>query len=106
MIIMTLRLTVPPERTADVVQVIRSMVGPISVVPGCKHFNLYSDTSNDDALMLVQEWEFEEALEEHIRSDEFRKILAVMELASYAPEITFNAVSNRKGFELVETLRS
>jgi len=105
-VIMTLRLTVPPEKTAEAIEIIKSMAGPISAEPDCKHVSLYSDINNDDALMLVEEWGSRKALHEHIQSDDFRIILEVMELSSRAPEICFNTVSERAGFELVEDLRS
>ena len=105
MIILMLRLSFPPERTADAITTVNSMIGQISVEPGCKHFRVYSDTNNDDAIMLMEEWESMEALEQHIRSKDFRKILEVMELASRAPEISINTVSNSAGFELIKKLR-
>jgi quinol monooxygenase YgiN len=55
--------------------------------------------------MLMVEWESQEALEQHIQSDEFRKILEVMELAGRTPEIRFCTISDSAGFELVEALR-
>ncbi len=106
MVIMTLRLTVRPEKKTDAISIINAMAGPILVEPRCKHFCLYSDVNNDDTLMLVQEWVSQEALEEHIRSDEFNKILVVIELATRAPEIRFNTVSDIAGFELIENLRT
>ena len=35
---------------------------PICVEPGCNYFSLYNDINNDNALMLVGEWESQEAL--------------------------------------------
>ena len=108
MIIMTLRFTVPPEKIADVIAIINSIKEPICVEPGCNHFSLYNDISNindDSALMLVGEWESQGALEEVIHMEDFSKILVVIELASRAPEISFNTVSDRVGFELIKKLR-
>jgi quinol monooxygenase YgiN len=82
------------------------MAGPILAEPTCKHFCLYSDVNNDDTFMLVEEWVSQEALEEHIRSDESHRILIVIELASHAPEISFKTVSDIAGFELIESLRT
>ncbi|MBE9486287.1 MAG: antibiotic biosynthesis monooxygenase [Chloroflexi bacterium] len=62
MIIMTLRFTVPPEKIADVIAISNSIKEPICVEPGCNHFSLYNDINNDNALMLVGEWESQEAL--------------------------------------------
>ena len=106
MVIMTLRLTVPPEKTVEAIEIIKSMTGPISAEPDCKQVSLYSDINNDDALMLVEEWGSQKALQEHIRSDDFRIVLEVMELSVRAPEICFNTISERAGFDLVERMRS
>ena len=54
---------------------------------------------------FVQKWESQEALDEYIRSDAYRKILAVMELASEQPEIKFITASHKAGMELIEDLR-
>ena len=105
MIIMILRLTVPTEKAPEAVAMINSMVGPISVEPGCKDFGLYSDVKDADSLMLVEGWECQETLEKHIQSDEFRKILELMEMACRAPEISFYTVLERAGLELIKEVR-
>lgn len=105
MIIMTLRFTVPPEKIADVIAIINSIKEPICVEPGCNHFSLYNDINNDNALMLVGEWESQETLEEVINMEDFSRIFVVLELASRTPEISFDTVSDRVGFELIEKLK-
>jgi len=54
---------------------------------------------------LTEQWESEEALHEHIRSDLYRHLLAAMELSKQPPEVMFHYFSETKGFELVEELR-
>ena len=105
MIIVTLQLKVNPEKRWDIVKTIHTIIGPTAVQPGCVHCSLYSNTGNDDELILLQKWESKEALEKHIRSDNFRKILATMEESSEPPELSFDTVSFRAGLDLVEKLR-
>ncbi len=105
MIIMTLRFTVPPDKIADVIAIINSIREPICADPGCSHLSLYNDINNDNALLLVGEWESQQALEEVIHMEDFSKILVAIELASRTPEISFNTVSDRVGFDLIEKLR-
>ncbi len=105
MIIMTLHLTVPPEKVSNAVAVINSIAGPTCVEPGCNQFTLYSNINDDENLMLMVVWESQEVLEGFIKSDDFRKIVEIMELASQAPEISFYTISDISGFELVEALR-
>jgi len=101
MIIVTLRLKVVPEKRWAVIKTVHTIIGPTTVQPGCSHCSLYSNTSNDDELILLEKWESKEALEIHLRSDEFRKIISVMETASEPPEIHFNTVASVEGIELL-----
>jgi quinol monooxygenase YgiN len=56
--------------------------------------------------VLFERWETGEALEEHLRSDSCRRVLAAVELAGSRPEIRFEHVSASEGIELVERLRN
>ena len=104
MIVASLLLKVAAAKRADVISLFDSFIDPVSVQPGCLSVNLYSNTNNDD-LLLIEEWDSHMNLERHIRSDNFRKILAVIDMADERPEITFRAVSSTEGLELVEKLR-
>ena len=104
MIIVTLQLKVVPEKRWDVLKTIHTIIGPTTVRPGCLHCSLYSNTSNDDELILLEKWDSQEALDRHIRSDEFRKIIAAIETAKEPPEISFNTVSSIEQMDLVEKI--
>ena len=105
MVIATLRMSVPPEKQDDVLRALRSVMGPTRAQLKCVSCQLYRDADDSDLLALVQEWESQEALDEHIRSDDYRRVLAVMELASERPEIKFITASHTAGMELIEQLR-
>ena len=103
--IMTLTATFPPEEKADVIRVLDSIIGPTMAQPGCLFCRLYSNVNNDDDLFLLEKWDSRETLEKHIRSDDFRRILAVMEMANEKPEMSFDTISKKEGLELVEIIR-
>ena len=105
MITLILSLNVSPTDRKNAVNIFNAVAGSTSVKPGCKRIRLYSDVNNDDDLILIEEWNSMSELERHIGSDEFRKIMAIMDMAIYPPEISFNTVSSVKGFELVEKIR-
>lgn len=105
MFTMVLHFQVSPEKTADVISIINSISGPMAIESSCIHFDLYSNVNNDDRLLLIEAWDSEEALEDHIRSDDFSKILAIMEMSVQPPEISFNTVSKSAGIEFIEKLR-
>ena len=106
MIIFTLHLEVAPNERLNVLKTIHTIIGPTAVRKGCLHCGLYSNSQNDDELILVEKWTSQQYLEKHIRSDEFRKILTVMEAAKKKPDINFITVESKAGLELVEKIRS
>jgi quinol monooxygenase YgiN len=105
MLIVTLRLSVPLPMSSQVVDLFESYRGPVSVRAGCGSVQLYSHFTNRGEFMLIEEWGSPEALHNHIRSEDFRKVLALMDLAVEAPQLRFHRVSSRKGFDLVRELR-
>lgn len=56
-------------------------------------------------LMFEAMWRSEEDLNHHLRSDEYRKVLLVMEMALKQPEIRFDTISSSRGIETVERAR-
>ena len=85
-----------------ILETIRSMIGPTSAQPGCLHCDFFGSTQNDNKLILLEKWESHEYLEQHIKSDEFRKVLAAMDAACEPPTINFYEIESAAGLELVE----
>src|SRR3954463_2295647 len=56
-------------------------------------------------ILYAEQWKSEEAICEHIRSSLYRRVLAVIELSTQAPEVSFYFVSHIKGMELIHALR-
>jgi quinol monooxygenase YgiN len=106
MIISTLSIKVPSSKKKEIINTFDYFVGPVSVQPGCLSVKLYSEVNtNNGKLLLVEIWNSQTNLNRHIRSDEFRKILAIMDIAKEHPEIKFHTISSTEGFDLVERLR-
>jgi quinol monooxygenase YgiN len=105
MIILFLRVNVPAQRRTDAIKTIRSMIGPTEITPGCLSCSLCSEVDNDDELILLEEWNSRESIEKHIRSEEFRKVLAVMDVAIEPPKIAFITASSTAGMEFIEQIR-
>jgi quinol monooxygenase YgiN len=80
--------------------------GPVSVCSGCKSIDLYTHCSNPLEFILIEEWSSEQNFEHHVRTDEFRKVLAMMDLSDKEPELKIRSIQWEKGFEMVEKLRN
>jgi quinol monooxygenase YgiN len=106
MVVGTLRVLAPPDRRVEVLEIFRSVRGPVMTQPGCAAFHIYEEEGPDPAVVLVERWDTEPALEAHLRSESYRLILGALELSASPPEVCFDHVSSSEGMELVERIRT
>jgi quinol monooxygenase YgiN len=78
----------------------------LKVYSGCLGCHVYEDVQEDNVIMYEEMWRSEEDLERRLRSEEYRTMLLVMEMALKHPEVRFNAVSTSTGMEMIEKARS
>jgi len=101
-----LTIVVPPDQRGGVLQAFRSLLGPTRVAPGCLRCHVYEDVENENAVTYVEHWSTQEDLERHLRSDDYRKLLTLIEVSTVAPELTFSTVSDTAGMEYVAAIRN
>ena len=104
MILSTLRMIVQPERRSDLLETMRGMLEPARVERGCLSYRLYEDVENINAFVLLEEWKTQQDIESHIRTDNQRRLLTLMDLLSEQPELRFNTVSHTAGMDLMENV--
>jgi quinol monooxygenase YgiN len=90
-------MIVQPERRSDLLETMRGMLEPARVERGCLSYRLYEDVENRNAFVLLGEWKTQKDLERHIRTDNQRRLLALMDLLSEQSELRFNTVSHNGG---------
>jgi len=105
MVVSTLRILTAPKSRAEVVRTLSAQLGPTRVQPGCHRCDLYQDIENRETITLVEEWESQAELDLRLRSDDYRSVLAVIELAQVQPIIHFDTVTRRGGLEIVASAR-
>ena len=105
MIIGTVRILPPPDRRADVLEVLRSVQGPVRAQPGCIACDIYEEVGLEPAILFIERWDSGAALETHLRSETYRRILAAIELSGLQPDVRFEHVSATDGMELIERSR-
>ena len=105
MIVGTLRILPAPDRRAEVLEVFRAIQGPVLAQPGCTACHIYEEQGPEPAVVLVERWESQAALEAHIRSETYRRILGAIELSGAPPEVQFDYVSATEGMDLIERSR-
>jgi quinol monooxygenase YgiN len=105
MIIGTIRILPAPDRRADVLEILRSVQGPVRAQPGCAACDVFDEQGPESAIVFIERWDSDATLEEHLRSETYRRILAAIELSSHPPDVRFEHVSAAEGMELIERLR-
>ena len=106
MVVGTLRILPRSNRRAEVLEILRSVQGPVLAQPGSAECRIYEEQGPEAAVVLLERWESQAALETHLRSETYRRILGAIELSGGPPEVCFDHVCNSEGMELIERLRS
>jgi quinol monooxygenase YgiN len=105
MIIATIRMMIPPQKRGEALRILRSVAELCRDDPGCRSCNIYRDLNDSRVLVLEEVWKSEEDLDLHLRSEEYRNLLLVLEMALNQPEIRFDTISDTTGIETIEKAR-
>ena len=105
MILATIRMKISPQKHGEALKILKSIVEVNRILPGCLRCRIYEDIQEDDVILYEEMWQSEEELAQHLRSDEYRKVLLVMEMALYHPEVGFNTLTSSTGIETIEKAR-
>jgi quinol monooxygenase YgiN len=105
MIHSTLRIVTDAEKWKEAFAILRSMAERTKVESGCITCRIYRDALEEHSIMLEDIWKDEEGLYRHLRSDEYRNVLLVMDMAVEEPEIRFETISGTSGIEIIEKAR-
>jgi len=99
MIAWGLRIRVASGKRDEVQRIFRSLLEPARVRGGCLDCRAYQDIEEPEVLALIQEWASSDDLDRYMRTEDFRRLVAVMELARKQPEIWFDTIETREGLE-------
>ena len=101
----TIRMMIPSRKRDEVLEILTSIAERARFEPGCISYRLYQGVEVENLIMLEEFWRNEEDLERHLQSEDYRKVLLVVEMAVEPPEIRFDAISQSTGFETMEKRR-
>ncbi|MFZ3047042.1 MAG: antibiotic biosynthesis monooxygenase [Desulfatirhabdiaceae bacterium] len=102
MILSTIRMTIHPKKRPEALKILGSVAEQCRDDPGCLGCHIYEDLQEKNVLMFKEVWMADEYLDLHIRSDEYRNLLLVMEMSLKQPEIRFDTISKATGIETIE----
>ena len=80
-------------------------MGHATAKSGCAAFSISQDVTDPETLTICEQWATREDLDEHVRSADYRLLLAVIDLSVTPPDISFDDLGHIGGLELVQALR-
>jgi len=92
MILLTIRMKVLSEKRMELSQTIASLSGSIRMEKGCRRCDFCRSIEDENRLFLLEEWDTEEHLLTHLKSDNFKVLRGAMNLLKEAYEMTFHTV--------------
>lgn len=100
------RMVLPVERLSEALGILLPLVERTRVERGCLGCMLHRDVQEAHVITLEEVWATKAAMDRHIRSPEYQRLLLVMEMASTPPEVRFDQVSGTSGIETIEEARA
>jgi quinol monooxygenase YgiN len=64
-----------PKHLDEILKLSRELVDMTRREPGCISYGVYQDTKHPELLTMIEEWESREALETHMNSAHFTRIV-------------------------------
>ena len=86
-LIVTTRMSARPEPWDDLFGALRGMIEPTRVEPGCVSCDLYRSAEEEHSLCLMERWATAESLQQHLRTRNYKHLLALMDLLDTPPDM-------------------
>lgn len=105
MFISFLKLKPIPEKQQAILDILRFVKERSQMKRGCLESIIYQECDQEPAILYLERWQSKEAMDCHIQSDVYLRVLNTMDLCMERPSICFHEVSDTKGMEWIAELR-
>ena len=99
MILLIIRMNAFPEKRIELSQTISSLSVSTRMQKGCRRCDFCQSVEDENILFLFEEWDNQEDLMTHMKSDNFKVIRGTRNLLQKPYENTFYTVSHPTGME-------
>ena len=93
------------EKREELRRALCSLSGQTEAERGCTRCQLYQEVTDSGVLRIESRWIAASDLLRHIRSDNYKRMLLLMELGIAPPSIEFYTVSVFRGLDLIYEAR-
>ena len=106
MILVHMRITASTRQRRDILKTLRALAASTASRRGCAGVRILQEVDNHNAFLWVEQWDSDTDLERHIRSNEYRALLAVIDMSMRQPDIRFFNVDKTAGMEMIAERRA
>jgi quinol monooxygenase YgiN len=92
MILVIIRMKIPSEKRMELSQTITSLSGSVRMEKGCRRCDFCQSVEDANRLFLLEEWDTQESLMNHMKSEHFRVLRGAMNLLREPYEMMFHTV--------------
>lgn len=101
----TIRMMIPLNKQSEALEILGSVSAQIQFEPSCISSRLYRGVDEVRAIMVEELWDNDEDILCHLKSEAYRRVLLVIEMAEEPPEIRFDTLASSSGVEAIEKAR-
>lgn len=87
MLIITVAIQPQPELRAELVEQLLHLTQTTQTEPGCLRYDFFTPLADPDRIMLLEMWESEAALNQHIQTEHFQAFQQQMPRFLAAPPV-------------------
>ena len=106
MFVTWIKIFPPAGSEPAVVDVLQTLEGPLSGIADCLDCSIMTGVGQGGYVCYVEKWRTRSALEKHLRSTIFNRVLEAMECSQHLPEVAFFEITEVGGLSLIEQARS
>ena len=99
------RITVCPEKRKELYQTISYLIDSVKSEKGCLSYRFYEEAGDENAFVLIGEWETPDAWNGHLSSDNFAVLLGSISLLCNRSHVDFKLLSQASGIEAATRAR-
>jgi quinol monooxygenase YgiN len=101
MIVTIIRMDVLPDKRMELSQTISSLSDSIRQEKGCNRYEFCHSIEDENKLFILEEWDTQENLMAHLKSEHFRVLRGAMNFLKSPYERTFCGVLHPAGIEKI-----
>ncbi|MDP6523877.1 MAG: antibiotic biosynthesis monooxygenase [Kiritimatiellia bacterium] len=105
MIISTIRIAAEDEQKNMALLILRGLVARTRATVGCVDCCLCETVLKPQRICFTTRWHDQQALDKYISSPLYGRVLAVIDMASQAPEVSFKRVIETEGMDYIAAKR-